>query len=431
LKSATTYVTVFFATLAAFLLAATLAWHIPFMLWDHLELAPMYQGWMAGHLDQTTFWKLQGTGHWHVATYLLLLPSAWVTHGDPWLDCILSWMFLLAYGGLLLRWRARTVPLDRPVDLMVALLMVFLVLYPGNFFNLQMGWQLAVFQCLFGAAVSITALSAPRLTWPLNLVALVGAALGVLSFAVSYALFVVAVAMIFLRLEMSWPRRILHVLPWFLLALGVYHFGHAAQGVLVHFHTIKIVDYSLYYLGSGVARFAPLLAPWLGAAALVLLACIVAGIRNRQAAMPWFGLALFALVGAALTAVGRGFLGDASGALVPRYISFSIAFWIGLLGLLARARADGARWHVARWTTLIGLLALVNAGQLTWQARLLGRDSRSIERTICHAWPNLDKSFLDGLIYSGADAARGYLQDLHDLGFAPFDSCTANVVATP
>ena len=32
-----------FAALAALLLAATLAWHLPMMLWDHIDLVPMYE----------------------------------------------------------------------------------------------------------------------------------------------------------------------------------------------------------------------------------------------------------------------------------------------------------------------------------------------------------------------------------------------------
>ena len=31
-----------FAVLAALLLAATMAWHLPMMLWDHIDLVPMY-----------------------------------------------------------------------------------------------------------------------------------------------------------------------------------------------------------------------------------------------------------------------------------------------------------------------------------------------------------------------------------------------------
>jgi hypothetical protein len=379
---------------------------------------------MAGHLDQTIFWKLQGTGHWHIATYALLLPSAWITHGDPWLDCVLSWIFLVAYAGILLYWRARTLPISEPAECAIAFLIAFLALYPGNFFNLQMGWQLAVFQCLFGSVVAITALTAPRFGWRLNFMALAAAILGILSFAVSYALFAVAFASMSLRNEIKWRQRIAYLIPWLILALIVYHFGHSARAVLGHFRVWRIVKYTLYYLGSGVARFAPPFAPWVAATALVSLWVILRAIRNQQKAMPWFLLLLFAMFGAALTAVGRGFLEPAqSGALVPRYVSFSVAFWIGWLGLLARARADGARWQMGRWAAVIGSLAIVNATQLTQEARQLGQDSRGTAQMICGQWPNLEKSFLNSLIYSGADTARSYLQSLHDLNFAPFDAC--------
>jgi hypothetical protein len=142
------------------------------------------------------------------------------------------------------------------------------------------------------------------------------------------------------------------------------------------------------------------------------------------------GLLLFAVGGAALTGIGRGFLGEASdGALVPRYVSFSVVFWISWLGLLARARADGARWHMGGWAGLVGLLACINAGQMTYEAKVLGEGSRDLAQRICNQWPNVEAPLLKGLIYSGAEAARADLQSLHDLGFAPFDACDPKVAA--
>lgn len=163
----------------------------------------------------------------------------------------------------------------------------------------------------------------------------------------------------------------------------------------------------------------------------MILGFALRGIRDLHSAMPWLGLVLFAATGALLTGLGRGFLGDSHGALVPRYVSFSAAFWVGWLGIVARAQADGVRCYAAGWSCVVALLAFVNAGQMTWDAKILGRDSRSVAQTICRQWPNLDRTFLNGLIYSGADAAQEGLKALHDLDFAPFDACPDSAATKP
>ena len=89
----------FAALLALALLAATLAWRIPFMLWDHLDFAPIYASWQSGApLSQTIFWHNHG-GHLHAAAYAVLLFTTWFSHGQTWLDCFVSWIFLVAYAA--------------------------------------------------------------------------------------------------------------------------------------------------------------------------------------------------------------------------------------------------------------------------------------------------------------------------------------------
>jgi hypothetical protein len=231
--------------------------------------------------------------------------------------------------------------------------------------------------------------------------------------------------MIVSRTELAWRTRLFYLAPWFALGLAVYHFNQQDGGVFPPVQPWRLIVYTFYYLGAGIAHFAPAAAPWLTGFALTVIGLAANRIRDFRAAMPWVALLLFAAVGAALTGMGRGFTEDHATALIQRYVSFSILFWIGWLGFLARAREDGVGWHTGSLAGLIGLVALINAGQMTYEAKVLGRDSRGVAQTICSQWPNLDESFLAGLIYSGAEAARTDLQGLHDLDFAPFDTCVA------
>ncbi len=130
--------------LAAFLLCATLAWHFPLMLWDHLDLVPIYTGWRSGELMHTGFLHIHG-GHLHTAAYVLLLATTWLSDGQTWLDCFVSWLLLIVYAGILLTLAGKTLPLKERSERVAVALIVLLALYPGHLANLQWGWQVAVF----------------------------------------------------------------------------------------------------------------------------------------------------------------------------------------------------------------------------------------------------------------------------------------------
>ena len=192
---------------AAFALALGLAlavwrWHIPLMLWDHLDLVPIYRAWQDGALSQSEFWRFHG-GHLHSAAYAVLLVTTAVSGGQPWLDCMVSLALLLAYAAVVLS-IARDSLAAAP---RTGWLVVGFALYPGHLANLQWGWQVAVFLCLLGVVVAIRALSAGSLTWQRQAVALAGAAVAYASFATAIALIPAALTLIALRGELS-PR------PW-------------------------------------------------------------------------------------------------------------------------------------------------------------------------------------------------------------------------
>src|SRR3982750_1724891 len=86
-----------FIFLSAYLLVLTMVWHVPMMLWDHLDLAPIYKAWNEGDLARSGFWNIHG-GHLHTAAYAVLLVTTRLSGGEPWLDCLTSWVLLLGYA---------------------------------------------------------------------------------------------------------------------------------------------------------------------------------------------------------------------------------------------------------------------------------------------------------------------------------------------
>jgi hypothetical protein len=409
-----------FAALALALLAMTLRWHVPMMLWDHLDLVPMVQAARDGTLGHSIFWDIHG-GHLHSAAYAVLLATTWLSHGAPWLDCVASWLVLVAYAAIVLGpVRRAALPAGTAVRWHAALLLF--AMYPGHLANLQWGWQVAVFLCLLGAALVVANLCAEGLDGWRNLGALTGAVLAWLSFATGIGLVPLAFLLLAARRDVPWRRRIVFAVPWALLALAVAwsEIGRARSpdGFA---SASQLSLYVLDYIGAGVARFATDVAPWLALAAIATGIHAFVRVRRERAALYWAGFAGFALFAAALTALGRALPFGAEHAFVTRYVSFSSVFWIGWFGLMALAHQAGA---VRRWQSvlvaLVAVFAVANALHMIGKAAKVGATSRETAAHIRQAWPDVDDATLRAIYFEQPEVARERLQRLHDWSYAPF-----------
>lgn len=409
-----------FALLALALLAMTLRWHVPMMLWDHLDLVPMLQAAREGALGHSIFWNIHG-GHLHSAAYAVLLLTTWLSGGQPWLDCVASWILLVAFAAIVAGLARRSLPDGTALRWRLAI--VLLALYPGHLANLQWGWQVAVFLCLLGAALVVASLCAERLDGWRNLAALAGAVLAWLSFATGIGLVPLALLLLAARHDVPWRRRLLLAIPWLLLAVPV------AWSELARAHSTdalpripQLALYGLDYLGAGVARFATDVAPWLALAAIGTGLHAFARVFRERAALCWAGFAGFALFAAALTALGRAAPFGVEQAFVTRYVSFSSLFWIGWFGLMAHAHRAGAvrRWQSAL-AVLVAVFAIANALHMVGKAKQVGATSRETAAHIRAAWPRVDDASLRAIYFEQPGIAYERLQRLHDWSYAPFD----------
>ena len=408
------------------LLAATLQWHLPLMLWDHIDLVPIYDAWQRGDLAASQFWRIHDGSHFHSAAYAVLLATTWLSAGRPWLDCVAGWAFYALLAWTLWRligngWRGQSVARGWWWA------MLLLVVHPGHLANLQWGWQVAVFISLLGAVAPIHWLTLERPTLALNLAGVVLAVIGVLGFSTTLAVFPVALMLLAVRGEWSWPRRLLFALPWLLALGGMVGWLLAARGQPVAMPGVGVLAlYVLNYLGGGgVLRFAENLAPWW--TLLALLSAIPAAWRCRgdARARPWLALMAFALGCALLTALGRAGSFGTDHAFVTRYASFALLFWIGWLGLLVLAWGDaGTAWP--RWVRPLLLatvfFAAVNGVHLAKKARTAHQRAAAFAAQIRSGYPQLDEALLAQAYGDRAAAARQRLALLRQWGFAPFDA---------
>jgi hypothetical protein len=409
---------------AALLLFGTWRYYIPLMLWDHLDLVPLYEAWRQGGMTAPELWRVHDGSHFHTAAYVVLLMTTHVSGGQPLLDCITSWALLFAQACVLLCMGAKTLPGFRE-HFGWQLAFAFLALYPGHLANLQWGWQVAVFiSTLFGAVLPVYLLTGASLSVRGSVVGTALAVLGVMGFSTALAMFPVAIALVASRGEISVRRRTVMALPWLIALLGlVIWLGRAAPSVAdQEFEVTAIAIYALNYLGSGVLRFAEDVAPIWAIFGAVTGAIAVWIARGAQAAHPWLALMLFSAGCAVLTALGRVGPFGVEHAFVTRYVSFSSLFWLGWLGLVivaVKLRPRAAGWW--RWALGVTLLFTVaNAVHLTKQAVILHKRSVSYARHLVNQYPRYDQAVLDSAFGDRSHVARERLEVLRERGFAPF-----------
>lgn len=407
----------------------TLHWHIPMMLWDHLDLPPMFQAWHEGRLGNS-LWKVHDGSHWHAVAYVVLLATTYVSDGQPWLDCLISVAVLLVMAAVVLHQARQTLVAPR-APLAGLLLVVFLALFPGHLANLQWGWQVAVFICLLGAVIAMHCLAASQLGSAGNAVALVSAIVACLSFTTGLALLPVALFLIALRSDLTPARRVALLAPWMAVgAVGVWLLAGANDTALVRWDIWTLVLYTLNFLGGAVLRFATDLAAAIAAIGLFTGAWAFVLVRRSAASRFWLGCFLFGVGCAVLTAIGRAPAYGAEHAFATRYVSFAAMFWLGWAGLLLLAltqreqqsrvfeRRQARFAHVALAFVLV--MSIANAAHVTKKVARVARQSREIASRIVATYPNVEEALLRDIYFARIDAARERLAVLKAYGFAPF-----------
>jgi hypothetical protein len=409
-----------FLALATTLLAMTLAWHVPMMLWDHLDLVPLLEALAKGEWLPSQLLRVYG-GHMLTAAYAVLLATTTLSGGQTWLDCLVSWLLLVAAALLVHSLARESFPSSSRRDIAMASLLVLLALYPGHLANLQWGWQVAVFLCLAGVIACIHQLTRPRLGWGRLLTALAAAGLACFGFATAIAILPVALLLVWGRRDLPARQRALMALPW-LAACGVAAAAYLGVAASHGGHDpLAMIHYTLNFLGSGVARFATDLAPLLALAGLGLAAWLAPRAWRERDGLPWLALLAFGLLAGLLVALGRAEPYGPEQAFVTRYVSFSVLFWLGLAGLLGRHWRDSGTALPRIALVALATFAIANALHMIHKAHTLGSRTAAIAQEIRATWPDVDEGLLGEIYFDRPEAAAERLERLHAWGYAPFE----------
>ena len=375
-----------------------LLFHFPAPYFDEWDLAPMLEAAHAGALDLGDLFAIHG-GHWHASAYAIFLPLARLTHWSQSAEAVASLVFLAGACALLLRMGgsfAQSSPGVRLGTLGVAT--VFFCFSPDQSSNLLWTFQLSVFVSLFGAALCLASLAQERFTLLHFVVALTGMAIGILSYATSFALFPAGLVLIAARTEAKWLRRALYAVIWVIVGVAAMAafleaqrhspFGaDATAGVLSRSDFLPfLIGFEINYLGAAIAHSSPALIPPLAVAGPVLALAAAwflwkRGVALRVLAAP-LALCVFGVGAGLLCAAGRIHFGPGQGTN-GRYVSFSGWFWLGAAWLLLAALAQIKSTLLRRGAiTLIVLCALLKLASSVQAANKNIRVTREVSAVV-------------------------------------------------
>lgn len=315
--------------------------NVPFL--DEWELVPRLSKALDGQLRFADLWA-QHNAHRIVLPRIVLLALARATDWNIRYELAANFaaaMGSLAFLVLLIRRTVKPLaPALTPWLILTASLMTFSLSQTANWL---WGIQMVMFMNALAAAFTVWALARWGQRWPGPALAILGAVAGTLSFANGLVIMaLVPIGLFFAPRRHEGSARLLSVAVAAAVAVGVASFylvgfRHKASPYYIFpfSHPVSYVHYVLVYMGSALGFHSMWAATWWGAVGIGAFAwCGIwlwrCSPAHRQALVPWFLLALYAVLSGFMTGVGRAHLG-VTAALGSRYITISNLFWVSLL----------------------------------------------------------------------------------------------------
>lgn len=343
--------------------------NVPF--WDQWQFTETLALAREGRLSLADLWAPHNEHRIPLAR-ILLLDLARVSDWDVRWELGLNLLLAAGTLGLLIHVLRRTVGTVAPGAVpWIVLCAAVLLFSPAQWEGFVWGWTAQIFLVQLAAALLAASVLHARGRWGDLALQLVATAAGALSYGAGLALLAIApLAALFGPGPGTRRRRLAQagIASAFglLLALAYAHGnpGPAEDGVELTGSTTwrGFAGFVLGWIGAGTGTHLPAVALGLGIAGVASFAACAAWIacrapELRRALAPWLALGIFALGAAVLTAGGRLGYGYEQ-ALIPRYVTLSLLFWIAWLAVAALALA---RWLASASFPRAGLAAAAAA----------------------------------------------------------------------
>lgn len=308
----------------------------------------------------------------------------------------------------------------------------FLVFSPVQVENWTWGWQIQIFLGVLGAVVAVWSVSRWPAQWK-GLIVAMGAAL-LASYSFNNGLLTWPVVGILLLAQGQWKMR--HIGLWaaaFIISVFLYYHGYQKPELHPSLlyplnHPYDYIRYVFAYLGSPLAFSKREHAIVIG----ILLTCILciasvqvwrSGREGFQRLLPWLALALYSILSAAVTGIGRlGFGVDQ--AMSGRYTTISTpfavsvfvvaAYWIGDY-LDLRKRLPGKLMAVVCFVSILFVFSY--ASSFSRSLKKFARTSAGMQKAkLCLEDPGSAEDACLKILYPDTAIVRERAKMLMDMG---------------
>jgi uncharacterized membrane protein len=303
--------------------------HAPF--WDQWEMVPMFQHHDAGTLSFNDFW-MQHNEHRILFPNIVLYVLAQITHWDPYYEVVISLIFALATTALVVLMLRLTFSGRKYTLPILTILATWLVLSPIQSDNWIWGWQAEWFMSVLGVVGAIFFLTKPKLGTKTLIAAAIAATLATYSLGNGSVVWILGFILLLL-LKTTWKQRAIWAgLGTVEIALYYFNFVNPpyepSKGLFLH-EPFNFARYVFIYLGRPLAFDFHVAQP-IGIALVMIFATCVGYLWKTKRAefkklLPWFGLGLYGLAGATITAISRMGFGLEQ-AYSARYTTISLFF---------------------------------------------------------------------------------------------------------
>lgn len=305
--------------------------------WDYWELVPLLHKLHFGKLTFYDLWR-QHNEHRIFFPKIIMLTLAYLSNWNIWYELWTSFIFnggILFFLYLLLSYTFDVH--NKRLILYLTAVFSFLIFSPAQWLNYIQAFQLQIFLVVLSKVIVVWSLQR-WYPYPKGiLIAIIAAVIGSYSFAAGIPIWISSVILLLLKSKINWK----YVILWFFSAgitiiLYFYKFTKPEKSFLSFInHPFYFFGYVLTYIGAPLSfenKYVALIIGLFLIVTLVLGTIIIWRYYKEffDFILPWLSFALYVLLNAIITGIGRMEDGKLYQALSSHYTTISTLFVISV-----------------------------------------------------------------------------------------------------
>lgn len=329
---------------ALYLMGLVATFHVDVPSMDQWELVPQLDRLYLGTLSIHDLWA-QHNEHRPLFPRLIMLTLAWISHWNTAYELASSIAIAAATLALIALHLHRSRRSDTGYGALWVLPIVSVIVFSASQWeNWLWGWQLQIFLSVLAVVTGLLLISNQQRSWTTFAGSLAMGIVATYSFASGLLYWVVGLLAVGLGTRPRGRRLAIWMAVSALVMTSYFHGFRSSPdhpSMLQNFQSLdgftNYVTYAITYLGAPLSRQDQRAAEMAGLSGLVAFGILTAALRRHPRVwphlVPYVLMGLYAIAGAAVTALGRAGFG-VNHALSSRYTTVSSLLWLAIVVLL-------------------------------------------------------------------------------------------------